>query len=57
MKHCNDPDHCSLCSGSPAKHVTIVDGSIVVDGVDTGRRTERVQTESERKRRRRGGRR
>jgi hypothetical protein len=57
VKHCTDPDHCSVCRGTPAKYVAIVDGAIHVDGVDTGRRTERAQTEPDRKRRRRGGRR
>jgi hypothetical protein len=55
MSHCKDPDRCSVCGGVPARKVEIADGSVYVDGVDTGRRS--LAENPNRKYYRRGGRR
>jgi hypothetical protein len=53
--HSSQAGPCSSCLSAPAKVVEIADGSVYVDGVDTGRRS--LAENPNRKYYRRGGKR
>lgn len=37
MTHCRTPSSCSVCLGAPVRRIALVAGTVVIDGVATGR--------------------